>query len=584
MLSFMIGGIVSNWLKMTLRLALLPVVLGGHLAWAQSTAFTYQGRLTLDGTNITGNYDFTFSLFDSQTNGSQVGETLTNKLTQVSNSRFTVPLDFGYGVFDGSQLWLELGLRSSGSSSNYTRLSPRQALTATPYALFALSADAAGLAGVVPDTSLSSNVVLFNQGGFNAAVTLNNVSNQFTGVFTGDGTALTLAPTNLNVYNSAVNPVFLTMNPVAVLDSNYAAPLYIAQAQVPQAYTTDPHPDTLNKLMAYNETGIGAIVNSNEPAFGISLESDWANYSWLLQSEFYFEYTFPYTNYNIRPFYFNFVRSTNTDPALVAPAIYGGILADSFTLGNFDDSAPTQVRFNMSRGADGGCSMQIAGDIVIATNGGGTGSSALNLNNGNPVNFHNPDETAGACISFNPRAYGYSANALVVSPYVGPSMAFVIGSFSETDWKNAANKITASISSNGVFTSSQPGGFVGSGSALTNLDWNHIANPPAIPSTNGLASLTDVTNIAAAQIQLATAGLANVRNGVVTIADSATLVPVIFSSPLPDTNYSVVATPEFNTGGATWWVDTKTTNGFNFNLTMGVPGGGNVSWEARSSQ
>jgi hypothetical protein len=166
--------------------------------------------------------------------------------------------------------------------------------------------------------------------------------------------------------------------------------------------------------------------------------------------------------------------------------------------------------------------------------------------------------------------------------------------------------VLAAVDANGIFH--------GNGAGLTNLDWNNLGNPPAIPSTNGLASYNDVTNIAAAQAQLAVnnlatnlngaflqpgtvnsnafdagtlqllGGPANIRNGVAILHGSATTVAVVFSSPLPDTNYSVVVTPEFNTGGATWWVDTKTTNGFNFNLLAAVPGGGGISYEAKSDQ
>jgi len=39
---------------------------------AQGTAFTYQGRLNLNGTNATGLYNFAFSLFDTTTDGTAV--------------------------------------------------------------------------------------------------------------------------------------------------------------------------------------------------------------------------------------------------------------------------------------------------------------------------------------------------------------------------------------------------------------------------------------------------------------------------------------------------------------------------------
>jgi len=104
-----------------------------------STAFTYQGRLS-DGTNFAnGLYELRFSLYDAPTGGSQIGPALTNTYTPVSAGLFGVSLDFGAGVFNGTAYWLALGVRTNGASTDFTLLEPRQPITATPYALFALS-------------------------------------------------------------------------------------------------------------------------------------------------------------------------------------------------------------------------------------------------------------------------------------------------------------------------------------------------------------------------------------------------------------------------------------------------------------
>ena len=39
------------------------------LSWAQTTAFTYQGKLTDAGNPANGNYDLQFKLFDTPTVG-----------------------------------------------------------------------------------------------------------------------------------------------------------------------------------------------------------------------------------------------------------------------------------------------------------------------------------------------------------------------------------------------------------------------------------------------------------------------------------------------------------------------------------
>jgi hypothetical protein len=51
----------------------------------------------------------------------------------VTEGIFTAELDFG-AVFDGTALYLEIGVRPDGSADPYTTLSPRQSLTAAPFA------------------------------------------------------------------------------------------------------------------------------------------------------------------------------------------------------------------------------------------------------------------------------------------------------------------------------------------------------------------------------------------------------------------------------------------------------------------
>lgn len=111
------------------------------------TTFTYQGSLSDGGVPANGAYDFQFSLYDALSAGGQIGSTVTKGDVTVTDGRFTVELDFGT-VFDGSALWLEIGVRAGSSTGAYTTLSPRQSLTPTPYAQFALGAPWDGLTGV----------------------------------------------------------------------------------------------------------------------------------------------------------------------------------------------------------------------------------------------------------------------------------------------------------------------------------------------------------------------------------------------------------------------------------------------------
>src|SRR5688572_7278599 len=68
---------------------------------AQGTAFTYQGRLSDDGTVANGIYDFQFTVYDHEIEGRVIGRAITLRETPVSNGLFTVTLDFGKDVFFG---------------------------------------------------------------------------------------------------------------------------------------------------------------------------------------------------------------------------------------------------------------------------------------------------------------------------------------------------------------------------------------------------------------------------------------------------------------------------------------------------
>ena len=82
---------------------------------AQSPAFTYQGRLSDGRRAANGTYDLQFRLADAPGEGYYIGSTLTNNEVAVSNGLFSVTLDFGNGVFGGTPLWLEIGVRKKGA-------------------------------------------------------------------------------------------------------------------------------------------------------------------------------------------------------------------------------------------------------------------------------------------------------------------------------------------------------------------------------------------------------------------------------------------------------------------------------------
>jgi hypothetical protein len=107
---------------------------------AQTTSFTYQGRLTDGATAANATYDMQFKLFDTVSAGNQIGSTITNGAVLVNNGVFTVSLDYGAAAFSGADRYLEIGVRLAGDANAYTILAPRQQLTSAVYAIRAGSA------------------------------------------------------------------------------------------------------------------------------------------------------------------------------------------------------------------------------------------------------------------------------------------------------------------------------------------------------------------------------------------------------------------------------------------------------------
>jgi hypothetical protein len=105
-------------------------------ALAQTTTFTYQGRLTNGGSPASGTYDLQLKLFDTGVvgTGTQQGGTLIRTAVPVSGGLFTVQLDFGLAPFGGPDRFLEIAVKRS-TDTTFTTLGPRQPLTSEPYAV-----------------------------------------------------------------------------------------------------------------------------------------------------------------------------------------------------------------------------------------------------------------------------------------------------------------------------------------------------------------------------------------------------------------------------------------------------------------
>jgi hypothetical protein len=141
-----------------------------NCALAQSSVFTYQGELNTNGVPYSGSAEFQFTLWDAATNGNSVAtNNPTSVIITVANGLFTVPLDFGINPFNGDPRFLDIQVRTVIGPFN--TLTPRQQLTATPYALRALNLTTNGLVS----------------GTYGTALNFNNAGNSFAGAFIGSG-------------------------------------------------------------------------------------------------------------------------------------------------------------------------------------------------------------------------------------------------------------------------------------------------------------------------------------------------------------------------------------------------------------
>jgi hypothetical protein len=115
-------------------------------AYAQTTSFVYQGKLTDVSVPAAGTYSMEFRLFTAEAGGTQIGSAVMIPSVQVTNGIFAVNLDFG-NSFSGSDRYLEIKVGA-------TILAPRTRISSAPYAIRAAVAtiadNASTLGGQLP--------------------------------------------------------------------------------------------------------------------------------------------------------------------------------------------------------------------------------------------------------------------------------------------------------------------------------------------------------------------------------------------------------------------------------------------------
>ncbi len=181
-------------------------------AFAQNTAFTYQGRVVDNGTNFTGTGRFKFALVTSSNtsyvtfwsnDGTSVAgsEPSAAVSVAVSNGLFTAVLGdttrpnmapIAASLFTQPNLQLRIWFNDGVNGS--TALSPAQNLTPVPYAAMANSAG--NLLGTLPASQLSGTLALAQLPG--AVVTNNETNLNLGGVFSGNYSGNAAGLTNVS--------------------------------------------------------------------------------------------------------------------------------------------------------------------------------------------------------------------------------------------------------------------------------------------------------------------------------------------------------------------------------------------------
>lgn len=153
------------------------------------TGFTYQGQLKQSGSPFTGSASMTFSLYDAGVGGAFWGAQTVPGVS-INGGLFTVMLNdsgqFGASAFSGERRWLEI-------SVNGATLTPRQEITAGPYALFTPASNGGGgLTLPYSGIANAANTTAFSI--FNTAITGNSYG------IAGSSSS----PTGIGVYGNAL--------------------------------------------------------------------------------------------------------------------------------------------------------------------------------------------------------------------------------------------------------------------------------------------------------------------------------------------------------------------------------------------
>ena len=89
-----------------------------------------------------------------------MGTRFTNSSVSVQNGLFTTPMTLDVGLFNRSDRWLEIAVRSNGLDA-FVVLSPRQQFTASAYAAYAYNAGS--LSGILNGSQIAPGTISSTQ-------------------------------------------------------------------------------------------------------------------------------------------------------------------------------------------------------------------------------------------------------------------------------------------------------------------------------------------------------------------------------------------------------------------------------------
>jgi hypothetical protein len=391
---------------------------------AVGTVFTYQGLLRDGSGPVNATCDLQFKLWDAASGGAQVGGTILLEDVLLADGLFTARLDFGAAAFRGQARYLEVAA-SCPAGSAFVPL-PRQELTGSPYALWALGAPWSGLEGVPADLADGDQDTTYTPG-----TGLSLVGGQFSVNFAGTGSAGTASRS----------------------DHNHDA-AYVNEGQANSVSTGMVQNSTL-LLEDLNQNGCstGQVIKWSGSAWACAADQTAAGSYWSLNGN---AGTVPGTNYlgttdnAALELKVNGARALRLEPNTTSPNLLGGYSGNSVADGVYGATIA-------GGGESGGYSNQVTGARGTVSGGAHNQAAAAGTVGGGFGNVAADEATVAGGL-------GNSAVGLYATIAGGnTNTASNVGAAVSGGWSNAADGWRAAVGGGSDNTASGESAVVGGG-------------------------------------------------------------------------------------------------------------------------